>query len=105
MDWIAELKQRLAEGLYLHNLQQITESCDRGLKDGQGGLPAYVVRSVVADLAREWEGRAVSVDEARRLEAALRPALDGVVGALERHESPEAVAARLDTLVRAWLAS
>lgn len=103
MDWVSELNTRLGEGLYLHNLRQITECCERGLKEGQGVLAAYVIRSVITDLHRDWEGRAVLVEEVRKVEAALRPALDAVVEALRRGDPPAALADRLERLVRAWL--
>ncbi len=102
MDWVMELKGRLAGGLYLHNLRQIVECCERGFKDGPAVLPAYVIRSVVADLARDWEGRAVTVEEARQVEGTLRPALDEVVGALLRGEPVPVLTGALERLVRAW---
>jgi hypothetical protein len=104
MDWVSELGTRLGEGLYIHNLRQITECCERGMKEGPAVLPAYVIRSVIADLARDWEGRAVHVEEVRRVEAALRPVLQQIVEALGRGEAAGAVAERLDRLVRVWLA-
>lgn len=103
MNWVSELKQRMADGLYLHNLQQITECCERAMKESHAVIPAYVIRSVIADLHRDWEGRAVLVDEARRVEAVLRPALDQVVEALLHGEPPQAVVDHLERLVKAWL--
>ena len=104
MDWVSELRARLGDGLYLHNLRQITECCERGMKAGAAVLPAYVIRSVIADLARDWEGRAVQVDEVRRVEAGLSPILKDLVEALGRGEASGAVAGHLYRLVRAWLA-
>jgi hypothetical protein len=101
---VRELGERLAGGLYIHNLRQITEVCERGMKAGPAVLPAYVIRSVIADLARDWEGRAVHVEEVRRVEAELRPVLQEIVQALERGEAAGPLAGRLDRLVQAWLA-
>lgn len=101
--WANELRQLLAEGLYVHNLHRIMECCEQGLKDEQDVLPAYVIRSVVGDLRREWEGQAVSVDDARRTETLLRPPLEAVAMALLRGDSPYAIATLLDALVRAWV--
>jgi hypothetical protein len=88
MDWVRELGVPLGDGLYIHNLRQITECCERGMKAGPAVLPAYVIRSVIADLARDWEGRAVRVDEVRRVEAEMRPVLQEIVEALGRGEAP-----------------
>jgi len=102
MNWVTELKQLLDDGLYLHNLRRMTECCERGLKEGQHVLPAYVLRSVIADLHREWEGRAVRVEEVRRSEARLRPALEAVVASLLAGQPVQALTTPLEALVRAW---
>ncbi len=103
MDWVSDLRQLLAEGLYPHNLRRIMECCDRGLKENQQALAAYVIRSVSGDLLREWEGQAVLVEEARRAERELRPTLEAVVAALERGEPPQRMTTLLDTLVRTFV--
>lgn len=100
MDWVSDLEQLVAEGLYLHNLRRILECCDRGLKEEERALGAYVVRSVVGDLLREWEGRAVTVEETRRAERELKPRLTAVAAALERREPPARLAPLLNELVR-----
>ena len=101
-DWANEVAKLLAEGLYLHNLRTIVDHCDRGLKEGQDVLAAYVIRSVVTDLHREWDGRAVQVDEARRAEQRLRPALQAAVEAVRCAGGGPAPTAALEDLVRAW---
>lgn len=101
-EWANDVAKLLAEGLYLHNLRTIVEHCDRGLKEGRAILPAYVIRSVVTDLHREWEGRAVQVDEARRAEVRLRPALQAAAEAVRRGDAGPALTAALEDLVRAW---
>ncbi len=102
VDWTTEVSKLLDEGFYLHNLRAIVDHCDRGIKDGSAILPAYVIRSVVTDLHREWDGRAVQVDEIRRAEQRLRPALQAAVGAVRRGESGPALQAALEGLVLAW---
>lgn len=103
MEWVNELKQLAADGLYPDNLRRIMECCERGLKEGRHILPAYVIRSVIGDLQREWEGRAVLVEEARRTEAELRPLLEAVATSLLRGDSVQAIATPLDALVSAWI--
>jgi hypothetical protein len=72
-EWAHDVGKLLADGLYLHNLRAIVEHCDRGLKEeGAALLPAHVIRSVISDLHREWEGRAAST-AARRARASRRP--------------------------------
>jgi len=102
VDWAFDVSTLLEEGFYLHNLRSIVEHCDRGLKEGGAILPAYVIRSVVMDLHREWEGRAVQVDETRQTELRLRPALQAAVDAVRNHASGPAVMAALEELVRVW---
>jgi hypothetical protein len=102
-NWANEVSALLAERLHLHNLRAIIEQCDRGLKEGGALLPAYVIRSVISDLHREWEGRAVQVDEARRVETELRPALLSAVEAVRRGDAGLGLAGALENLVRAWL--
>ena len=102
VDWAIEVSRLLEEGFYLHNLRSIVEHCDRGLKEGKAILPAYVVRSVVMDLHREWEGRAVQVDETRRVELRLRPAFQAAVNAVRRDDGGPTVMAALEELVRIW---
>lgn len=100
MPWVSDLKQLLGEGLYLHNIRRIIECCDRGLKEEQHALAAYVVRSVVADLQRDWEGQAVTVEEARRVEARLLPALSAVVAGIERGDALPILCEPLASLAR-----
>ncbi len=102
IDWAFEVSALLEEGFYLHNLRAIVEHCDRGLKEGKAILPAYVICSVVTDLHREWDGRAIQVDETRRAELRLRPALQAVVNAVRRGEGDPQVMAALEDLVRTW---
>jgi hypothetical protein len=58
------------------------------------------MRSVLGDLQRDWDGRAVQVDEVRQAEAVLKPALLAV---LARVRSGDAEAVELDALVRVWM--
>lgn len=104
MDWVMDLKQRLAEGLYPHNLRQIMECCNRGLEEREQALAAFVIRSVAGELLREWEGQAVTVEEAHRAERRLGPPLEAVVAGLGRGEAPAALARDLEALVRAFAA-
>jgi hypothetical protein len=103
MDWVSDLKQWLGEGLYPHNLRRIMECCDRGLKENEQALAAFVVRSVVGELLREWEGQAVAVAETRRVERQLKPGLEAGVAGLERREPAAKLAESLDGLVRAFV--
>jgi hypothetical protein len=104
MDWVSDLKQFLGEGLYPHNLRRIMECCDRGLKENEQALAAFVIRSMVGDLLREWEGQAVTVAETRRTERQLTPRLESVVAGLQRGEPAAKLGAALDELVRAFVA-
>lgn len=103
MDWVSDLKQWLGEGLYPHNLRRIMECCDRGLKENEQALAAFVIRGVVGELLREWEGQAVAVAETRRAERQLKPCLEAVVSGLQRREPPAKLADGLDGLVRAFV--
>jgi hypothetical protein len=102
IDWALEISRLLEEGFYLHNLRSIVEHCDQGLKEGKAILAAYVIRSVVTDLHREWEGRAVQVDEIRRAEQRLRPAMQAVMETARRGESGPQAMTTLEDLVRTW---
>lgn len=102
MDWVADLKQLLGEGLYPHNLRRIMECCDHGLKEDEQALAAFVIRGVVGELLREWEGQAVTVEEARRAERQLKPRLEAVVAGLERREPAATLAQSLEGLVRSF---
>lgn len=104
MDWVSDLKQLLGEGLYPHNLRRIMECCDRGLKENEQALAAFVIRSVVGELLREWEGQAVAVAETRRAEKQLKPCLEAVVAGLQKHEPAAKLAGALEELVRAFAA-
>jgi hypothetical protein len=104
MDWVSDLKQWLPEGLYPHNLRRIMECCDRGIKENDHALAAFVIRSVVGELLREWEGQAVTVTETRRAERQLTPRLEAAVAGLERREPAAKLAVHLEELVRAFAA-
>jgi hypothetical protein len=103
MDWVTELEACLPGGLYVHNLRRIVVACECGVKQEGHVLPAYVVRSVFADLQRDWEGRPILVEEARRIEGLLLPALKDVVEALRAGVLEAEMTERLARLVRAWL--
>ena len=104
MDWVSDLKQLLGEGMYPHNLRRIMECCDRGLKENEQALAAFVIRSLVGELLREWEGQAVTVAETRRAERQLTPRLEAVVAGLQRGQPAATLGAPLDELVRAFVA-
>jgi hypothetical protein len=104
MDWVSDLRQLLGEGLYPHNLRRIMECCDRGLKEQEQALAAFVIRGVVGELLREWEGQAIAVAETRRVESQLKPCLEAVVGGLQKHEPASRLAGALEELVRRFAA-
>jgi len=103
MDWVSDLKQLLGEGLYPGSLRRIMECCDRGLKENEQALAAFVIRSIVGELLREWEGQAVTVAETRRAERQLKPPLEAIAAGLTRGEPAAALGASLDALVHAFV--
>lgn len=105
MEWIDDCAKCLDNGLYPHSLIRIRECCERGLKaQGPDRLAAYVIRSITAELLRDWDDRALQVDETHHAEKELVPALRSVLGALREGAPPATVAERLDLLVQVWAA-
>ncbi|MBL7119121.1 MAG: hypothetical protein ISS53_00380 [Dehalococcoidia bacterium] len=73
--------------------------------DATDPLPFFVIQHILSDIATDWEGRPLPVDEAESLESRLRGLINEVIEARQAGASPEEMYNHLNALVIAFLAS
>ena len=95
------LKEKLDKGFFVHNFYDMAQTCKSLIEDKFGGPAFYILRSIFLDIARDWNERAVSVDEATEVKNKLEAPIRELIEALETHRSKEALFESMAKLVSA----
>jgi len=95
------LKEKLDKGLFVRNFYNMAQTCESLIEDKFGGPAFYILRSIFLDIARDWNERAVSVDEATEVKRKLEAPIRELIEALETRRSKEALFESMAKLVSA----
>lgn len=95
------LKEKLDKGFFVQNFYDMAQTCESLVEDKFGGPAFYILRSIFLDIARDWNGRPISVDEATEVKNKLDAPIRELVEVLETRRSKEALFESLAKLVGA----
>lgn len=93
------LEEKLDKGFFVQNLYDMARICENLMEDTFGGPAFYILRRIFLDIARDWNDRAVSVDEAAEVENKLEAPIRQLIAVLETRRSKEALFESLAKLV------
>lgn len=95
------LREKLSKGFYEDNLYEMASICKRLTEDHVHAPAFYILRSLFLDIALDWHGRAIPVEEAIRVQQTLEMPLKEVLEALQGACSKESLFDSLAKLVAA----
>ncbi len=95
----------IAKGRYVDNLFEMARLCAGWALDSGNPTPFFVLEQVFVGIARDWDGRPQTVEEAQALEAAVVPAISSrLLTAIEEGCHNTGMLGLSDGLVSACLA-
>jgi hypothetical protein len=100
---LQHLQEKLEKGFYLDNLYEMAHLCKMLASDTICPAPFFVMRNIFLDIARNWEERALTVEEAKRVEKKMTKPLGDLIEGIEIDSSSEEVLYLLNTLVSTYL--
>ena len=101
----SDLEHLLERGLFIDNLHQMTRCCTALARNVKEPLPYFVLASVFSDLAANWDGRPLSVEEAVEMEQRIGPDLRRIIIILTETGSADELLSSLNTLVQKFVRS
>jgi len=97
------LKEKLGKGFYVENLYEMASLCKRLAKDSAYALAFHVLWSIFIDIARDWDGRPLPVDEATKVQQKLEAPIREVIQRLEAFRNKQELFDSLTKLVAAHM--
>lgn len=98
---ITTLRDRLAKGLYVDNLEEMAAICKQLALDTKYPVPFFILNCIFSMIALDWD-RALSVEEAKRVETELRTPIDQLLNSLDGDDATE-IYFRIQDLVSKYL--
>lgn len=101
MSNVMSLMSALDKGLFLNNLYEMIRICNQ--LDKNAPLPFYVLESILSDIARSWDGQAVSVEEVKLAETKLIKPMKHVLDLIKEKASDKDLYRALEQVVSGYL--
>jgi len=102
---LQQFRERLRQGLYLHNLYEMAQLCKTLALDTIHPVPFFVMEHIFLDIARHWEDKPLPVEEAKLVESKMIKPLEELVEGIEANASSEEAFNLLNRVVSAYLIS
>lgn len=100
-----QLWERLRKGFYLDNLCEMARLCKTLALDTASPAPFFIMEHIFLDIARHWEDKPLSVEEAKLVESKLIKPLEDLIQGIGANASSEETFSLLNRLVSAYLIS
>jgi hypothetical protein len=100
---LQDLREKLEKGFYVDNLDEMARLCRSLALDAINPAPFFVMRSIFLDIARDWEERALTVEEAELVAVKLTEPLNKLVSGLETDAPSDDLYYLLNNVVSAYL--
>jgi len=100
---ISTLKSLLSKGLYLDNLNEMIEICNRIIAQVAEPLPVYVLLSIFYDIYLSWDERFLPVEEIKQTESLFLPSLKGIITLIETSDDKSKLWNALNDLTKAYV--
>lgn len=102
---LQQLQETLEKGFYLDNLYEMARLCKTLASHTIYLVAFFVMRDIFLDIARRWEERALTVEEAKRVEWEMTKPLGDLIQGIETKVSAEVELDLLNKVVSAYLLS
>lgn len=99
------LLELLDLGFYVDNLYKLASLCKKLSLDTPRPAAFFIMESIFLNVARNWEDRPLTDEEAQQVESKLMRPLKELIEALEESSTNEEVLERLDEVVSAYWVS
>jgi hypothetical protein len=100
---LQQLREKLEKGFYVDNLYEMARLCKSLALDAINPAPFFVMRSIFLGIARDWEDRALPVEEAALVASKLMEPLAKLVDGLETNAPSSELYYLLNNAVAAYL--
>jgi len=100
---LQELRERLAKGFYIHNLDEMVRLCRSLALDTNSPAPFFVMQHIFFNISRYWEDKPLPVEEARLVELEMIKPLEDLISGIEANASSEQILNLLNKVVSAYL--
>ena len=105
MAGLQQLREKLKKGFYLNNLNEMARLCKSLALDTTSPAPFFIMERIFSDVARHWEDKPLSVEEAKLVESKLITPLAELIEGITANASTEEIFSLLNRVVSAYLLS
>lgn len=99
-----QLQDRLENGFYVDNLYVMSALCKTLALDSEHPVPFFVLRQVFLGIAKDWEDRPLTVEEAKLTEHKIRDSITHLIQSIKLDASSETIYNILNDIVSIYLA-
>ncbi|MHB8280035.1 MAG: hypothetical protein ACYDIA_20660 [Candidatus Humimicrobiaceae bacterium] len=93
------LRDNIAKGLYIQNLDSMILICQNAFQQKETALPYFLIEKIFATIRREWEEEPITVEETERVEKVIIPLILKVLDCMENEEENSKLFQALNNLV------
>lgn len=102
---LQQLGKKLERGFYVDNLYEMAQLCRDLALDATNPTPFFVMEHIFLGIAKDWEDRPLTVEEAKFVESGMIKSLEELIEGIEKSALPEEVFKLLNRAISAYLAS
>ena len=100
---LQQLRERLAKGFYVDNLYEMARLCRDLALDTSRPTPFFVMQHIFSDIAKYWEERPLSVEEAKLVEVEMTKPIKDLIGGIKANASSEQIVHLLNKVVSSYM--
>jgi hypothetical protein len=98
-----QLQDKLSEDFYVDNLYVMSGLCKALALNSEYPVPFFVLRQVFLGIAKDWEDRPLTVEEAKSTEHKIRASITHLIKAIKLDASSETIYNILNDIVSVYL--
>ena len=100
---LQQLRERLAKGFYIHNLDDMVYLCRSLALETYNPAPFFVMQHIFFNIARYWEDKPLPVEEARLVQSEMVKPIEDLISGIEANASSEQTLTLLNKVVSSYL--
>lgn len=102
---LQQLRENLKKGFYVDNLYEMSHLCRNLALDTASPTPFFVMQYIFSNIARNWEDRPVTVEEAKLVESKMTEPLENLIEGIIADASSAEMFDLLNNVVSAYFLS
>ena len=96
-----KLEKKLDKGLYIQNIYEMVKICKKLSKTNL--LPFYVIQSLLLDVAKEWDGESVTVEQTQFVEENINKPIKKILDLIDNNASEKELYVALELVISGYL--